>query len=360
MQGLRTAFIVVSMVSGLGGCARPPVDASSTAAATVAAPPQETTAAAPVSEYFIRGSAYYRERIKIAPGADFAVQLIDDQLADTPAAEIARSTLEDVAGPPYNFTLAYDPAQLRPNGRYALSASLRDVDGHLLFTTDTRVPVTPGEDKTVELLLVRVPGPGEPTPTPARIERSQWTCGGMTFTAASDLDGERVDLALPDGTLSLPLALSASGARYVDHRGNEFWTKGNTGTLTRAGGKQVDCVRADAPVSAGSPWDKAKQRGVAFRAVGNEPGWFAEVGPGETPKLHAEVDYGERKFDIAKAQPLSGLLGYAGTTEEGTKLRLVLERKACSDGMSDATYPVAAMLDVNGKSYKGCGRFLAE
>ena len=94
--------------------------------------------------------------------------------------------------------------------------------------------------------------------------------------------------------------------------------------------------------------------------MGNDRGCFAEAGPGETQKLHAEVFYGERKFDIAKAQPLSGLLGYAGTTEEGTKLRLVLERKACSDGMSDATYPVDAMLDVGGTAYRGCGRFLAE
>jgi len=57
---------------------------------------------------------------------------------------------------------------------------------------------------------------------------------------------------LPGGTLSLPLAQSASGARYADHRGNEFWTKGDTGTLTREGGRKVDCVRADAKVPPGS------------------------------------------------------------------------------------------------------------
>ena len=89
-------------------------------------------------------AARFPERIKMAPGADFTVQLIDDQLADTPAAVIASDTYEDVAGPPYDFALAYDPAKVRPGGRYGLSAQLRGADGALLFTTDTRVPVTPG------------------------------------------------------------------------------------------------------------------------------------------------------------------------------------------------------------------------
>jgi uncharacterized membrane protein len=53
-------------------------------------------------------------------------------------------------------------------------------------------------------------------------------------------------------------------------------------------------------------------------------------------------------------------MGFAGTAADGTKVRVVLERKPCSDGMSDATYPVDAMLDVGGTAYRGCGRFLAE
>jgi uncharacterized lipoprotein YbaY/uncharacterized membrane protein len=355
MRSFPASFIVVSIACGLSGCPKSGHDTASTSAP--AAPAATPT---PTGEHVIRGTAYYRERIKIPPGADFTVQLIDDQLADTPAAVIASSTQEDVAGPPYEFALSYDPAKVRPNGRYALSTTLRGVDGNLLFKNDTRTPVTMGDTKPLDILMVRVPGPGEPAPAPARIERSQWTCGGMTFDAAFDIPGQRVELALPDGALSLPLAQSASGARYADHRGNEFWTKGNTGTLTRAGGTKLDCARADAPIAAGSPWDKAKQRGIAFRAIGNEPGWLAEVGQGETPALQVELDYGQRKLDIAKAQSLSGLLGYAGRTADGTQVRLVLERISCSDGMSDNTYPVEAKLDVDGKTYQGCGRFLSE
>lgn len=346
-MSLPRALLGCVVVFALAGC---PEKASP--------PGAQTEAPIPTESNFIHGSAYTLERIKIPPGADFSVQLIDTQLADTPQAVIAETTLEDVAGTPYNFSLQYDPSKIRANGQYALHASLRGVDGNLLFVTDTRVPVTPGDQKVVEFRMVRVSTGDTPQPA-AQLQKTSWTCDGMTFDATFDLTGERVDLALPDGALSLPLAVSASGARYVDHRGNEFWTKGDTGTLTRAGGKKAECVRADSgSLEPGSPWEQAKQRGVAFRAVGNEPGWYVEVGRGEVPTLHGQLDYGQRTVDIIRMQGLSGLLGWAGSEPDGTSVRLVLERKQCNDGMSDAVYPVEARFDVGGKTYRGCGRFL--
>lgn len=109
-----------------------------------------------------------------------------------------------------------------------------------------------------------------------------------------------------------------------------------------------------------SPWEQARTRGIAFRGVGNEPGWLVEIGAGETPALHAELDYGERKIDVAHAPPLSGTLGYTGTTGDGIEVQLQLQRGDCSDGMSDEIYPVSAKLAVGDKTYAGCGRFLQE
>lgn len=304
----------------------------------------------------IHGTATYPERIKLAPGADFSVQLVD---AAEPHAAIAQAGLEDVAGPPYAFALRYDLARIRADRRYGLRASLRAADGTLLFDTPTPVPVVPGGSQHIEFRMQRTGAGDAPAPAPST-GRTRWTCGGVTFDAVFDARAGRVDLALPDGALSLPLARSASGARYVDHRGNEFWTSGSRGTLTRASGGRGDCVRQDAAPATGSPWEQARARGIAFRAVGNEPGWLAEVGPGGSPALHAVLDYGERTVDVASLQPLSGLLGYAGTSRGGNRVRLVLERRACSDGMSDATYPVAATLEVDGQAWRGCGRFLAE
>ncbi|HWI24385.1 MAG TPA: MliC family protein, partial [Lysobacter sp.] len=271
---------------------------------------------------------------------------------------LATTTLEDVAGPPYDFALQYDPAKLRADGRYALAAVLRGADGAVLFTTPAPVPVKTGDANIVEFRMVRA-GAGD-VPQPAgQLQRTHWTCDGMTLDAAFDTEGRRVELALPDGMLSLPLAISASGARYLDHRGNEFWTTGDRGTFTREGGKKVDCVRRDAS-AAGSPWEDAKMRGIAFRAIGTEPGWMLEVSRGARPTLHAELDYGERVLDVAALQPLSGPLGYVGAAADGARVRLVLERRACSDGMSDERYPVAVQLQAGDRSYLGCGRFLGD
>ncbi|MEO6103754.1 MAG: hypothetical protein ABIP44_08980 [Pseudoxanthomonas sp.] len=112
--------------------------------------------------------------------------------------------------------------------------------------------------------------------------------------------------------------------------------------------------------SQASPWEQARARGIVFRGIGNEPGWLVEVGAGEAPALHAELDYGERRIDIAHAQPLSGAAGYAGTTGDGVTVELHLQRGDCSDGMSDQAYPVSTKLSLGGKTYAGCGRFLQE
>lgn len=114
-----------------------------------------------------------------------------------------------------------------------------------------------------------------------------------------------------------------------------------------------------APAQA-SLWEQARARGIAFRGLGNEPGWLVEVGTGEDPMLHAELDYGERKIDLAHVQRLSGATGYVGTTSDGVEVKLQLQRGDCSDGMSDQTYPVSAKLSVGDKTYAGCGRFLQE
>ncbi len=116
-------------------------------------------------------------------------------------------------------------------------------------------------------------------------------------------------------------------------------------------------------VTQASPWQQAKARGIAFRGIGTEPGWLVEVGVGEKPALHAELDYGERKIDVAHAQAISGTSGasaYAGTTGDDTEVKLQLQAGDCSDGMSDQTYPVSAKLAVGDKTYTGCGRFLQE
>ena len=312
--------------------------------------PATSTATAP-SAATITGAASYRERIAPPPGAVLTVQLIDNQLADTPTAVIASTEVKDAKGPPFAFELPYDAGKLRPNGSYGLHASLRDADGKLWFVTDTRTSVVPGSGQPANLSMIRV-GAEAASATPLK---TQWQCGDQRIAATFDNGAaDNVTLDIDGKPLALPHAVSASGARYADAAGNEFWTKGREGTLTLAANNKMDCSQTETA----SPWDAARGRGVAFRAVGNEPGWLVEVGAGKAPSLHAELDYGERKLDVATAEATAN--GFRGRTGDGVDVALVATRKACQDDMSGQDFPATAELTVGDKTYRGCGRFLAE
>lgn len=113
---------------------------------------------------------------------------------------------------------------------------------------------------------------------------------------------------------------------------------------------------AVAPV-AGPAWDEARARGVVFRAVGQEPGWYVEVDSGDAPAMRLFLDYGERQVSFARTTVLPDPLGFRGVQGEvAAELRLYLER--CADVMSGEEFAVRAELVVNGAEYRGCGQFL--
>jgi hypothetical protein len=68
--------------------------------------------------------------------------------------------------------------------------------------------------------------------------------------------------------------------------------------LSLKGEADRECHAVEATEGDGSAGNRA------FRATGNEPGWLAVV-DGDTPGLQVEVDYGERRFDVAQPQVLT-------------------------------------------------------
>jgi len=326
-----------------------------TVAALAGCQPQGDTAAAVPSmtqgAHAVTGTATYRERIQVPPGSSLRVQLLDNLLADTPKAILADATVKDVGGSPIAFTLPFDPAKLRVNGQYGLHATLAGPDGAPMFVSDTRVPVDPSANVPVEIAMVQV---GATNAVAASPSPTNWQCGDLRVGARFDNAAGNVTLTYSGRSRSLPLAMSGSGARYADDAGNEFWTKGDSGTLTLDGEKH-DCTRTNVA----SPWDDARSRGVAFRAVGNEPGWLVEVGQGEAPSLHAQLDFGSRKLDIASVQPRAKGDGWTGKSANGTQVELVAERKPCQDD-AGATFDITAQLRAGGKTYSGCGAFLTK
>jgi len=89
-----------------------------------------------------------------------------------------------------------------------------------------------------------------------------------------------------------------------------------------------------------------------FRALGTEPGWLAVIALGPAPTLHAELDYGERKYDVALT---AGKDGWSGQAADGSFISLSLRPGACSDGMSDRAWPASATVLAGEKRYEGCG-----
>jgi uncharacterized membrane protein len=201
------------------------------------------------------------------------------------------------------------------------------------------------------------PGPVDnATPLPAapsgngRAQR--WQCGEVLLDARRD--GETMHLSFSGRTLALPHVESLTGARFADATGNAFMQLEDHATLILAGDDSRDCTISDRV----SPWIEAASRGIVFRAVGNEPGWFVEVAKGESPALHATLDYGDREAIVAKAQPAG--LGFTGKTADGTTVVLEIQRTRCQDGMSGEAFEATARLVVGDKAYRGCGAFLAD
>jgi membrane-bound inhibitor of C-type lysozyme len=71
-----------------------------------------------------------------------------------------------------------------------------------------------------------------------------YQCAGIEVTAVFS-GQDRANLVLDDRQLSLQLVPAASGAKYADNRGNQFWTKGlDEAMLTLAGEATRSCRAA--------------------------------------------------------------------------------------------------------------------
>jgi uncharacterized lipoprotein YbaY/uncharacterized membrane protein len=324
-------------------------------------PPSATTGtrSAPAdsqAQASIAGSVDYLEKMRLPEGSELRVQLIDNLLADTPNAILAQRNYPGMAGPRFDFELPYDPERLRVSGRYGLHAGLYGPDDELLFLTDTRVPVAPGNRQRVEFRLIRVGTPA-PGASPVTGGEQRWQCGEIVLSTR--FSGEDADLRLPGARHRMTHHPSASGASYRDADGNRFWMKGDAAMLALAGQETRNCGRTDRT----SPWQEARDRGVALRATGNEPGWFVEVGGGGKPAMRLVLDYGQRVLWVAQARRLpseGGSAGFSGEADDGTEVELRVRGEPCRDDMSGHPFPETAELRVAGQAYRGCAAWLRD
>ena len=104
-------------------------------------------------------------------------------------------------------------------------------------------------------------------------------------------------------------------------------------------------------------WHKAKLRGVAFRAIGQEPGWLLEITNGE--EILLLTDYGSTRTSMPYVEPVvyqeerrtQYVVGDYNTTIE-------IRGEPCTDVMSGESFEVSVTLFLNNKELHGCGRAL--
>jgi uncharacterized membrane protein len=94
---------------------------------------------------------------------------------------------------------------------------------------------------------------------------------------------------------------------------------------------------------------------AAFRAIGQEPGWILDIGPGE--QMVFRYDYGQERVVTPVPEPEQTAAGgtvYQASTEVHD-LRVEIRDEACEDAMSGRPYPATVRVTLNRATYTGCG-----
>lgn len=89
-----------------------------------------------------------------------------------------------------------------------------------------------------------------------------------------------------------------------------------------------------------------------IRALGNEPFWAVEITP--EALVYSGVDRPEQRADNPGPLLQGTTARYEATTVAGQPLTVALIATTCSDGMSDRTYPLTAVVKVDGETLTGC------
>jgi len=104
-------------------------------------------------------------------------------------------------------------------------------------------------------------------------------------------------------------------------------------------------------------WHRAKLRGVAFRAIGQEPGWLLEITNGT--EILLVTGYGQNRQLYPYVEPV--------VYQEERRTQYVLESygvtveirgQRCTDVMSGEEFEVSVSIIMTDRRLEGCGRAL--
>jgi putative lipoprotein len=119
---------------------------------------------------------------------------------------------------------------------------------------------------------------------------------------------------------------------------------------------QVDPVVREQELAKSNVWHKAKLRGVAFRAIGQEPGWLLEITNGE--EILLVTDYGKNKKSYPYVEPQEDKAARKTVFPVDDSTSVLIEGKPCTDSMSGESFEVTVTVTQGAKTLRGCGRAL--
>jgi len=107
-----------------------------------------------------------------------------------------------------------------------------------------------------------------------------------------------------------------------------------------------EAAPAPAPVLAGVDLTRP------LRALGTEPFWAVELTGSEM--VYSGVDRPEQRAPQGQPMMQGTMAIWEGTTGAGNALKVTLTATDCSDGMSDRTFPLTAMVEIGDETLMGC------
>ena len=104
-------------------------------------------------------------------------------------------------------------------------------------------------------------------------------------------------------------------------------------------------------------WHAAKLRGVAFRAIGQEPGWLLEMTTGDKIVLVTNTGQTITEYPYVEPEVFQTQRKSIFSVKPG-ELRVIIEGINCTDIMSGEEFEVSVFIVLNGTQLNGCGRAL--
>ena len=140
------------------------------------------------------------------------------------------------------------------------------------------------------------------------------------------------------------------------------WRPGSSVELIAAAGCFAACSAEQDPVereersAANDVWHAAKLRGVAFRAIGQEPGWLLEITNGQ--EILIVTDYGQNRVAYPWVEPQEDKAARRTVFKVDADTSVLIEGKPCTDTMSGEAFQTTVTVTTGMKTLKGCGRAL--